>query len=92
MKKGYSMMSRHRYRCKMGLQSYKRMDIGYKLHLTSTAAIDEIMIPLTTAVTTANFPDNMMYIPLTSSSLSIFSLPYVMYIIADHGYDDKNLY
>jgi len=76
----------------MGLQSYKRMDIGYKLHLTSTAAIDEIMIPLTTAVTTANFPDNMMYIPLTSSSLSIFYLPYVMYIIADYWYDDKNLY
>ena len=73
MKKGYSTMSRHRYRCKMGLQSYKRWIFGYKLHLTSTAAIDEIMIPLTTAVTTANVPDNMMYIPLTFF-LFLFSL------------------
>ena len=32
-----------------------------------------------------------MYIPLTSSS-SVFSLPYVLYIIADPGYDDNNLY
>ena len=32
-----------------------------------------------------------MYIPLTSSS-SVFSLPYVLYMIADPGYDDKNLY
>ncbi len=33
-----------------------------------------------------------MYVPLTSSSLSVFSLPYVLYMIADPGYDDKNLY
>ncbi|MER5174564.1 MAG: transposase [Candidatus Nitrosocosmicus sp.] len=32
-----------------------------------------------------------MYIPLTSSS-SVFSLPYLLYMIADPGYDDKNLY
>jgi hypothetical protein len=32
-----------------------------------------------------------MYVPLTSSSL-VFSLPYVLYMIADPGYDDKNLY
>ena len=45
---------------------------------------------LTADVTTANVPDNRMYIPLTSSSL--FSLPYVLYMIANPGYDDKKLY
>ena len=64
---------------------------GYKLHLTCTTAIDEIVVPLTADVTTANVPDNKMYIPLTSSSL-IFSLPYLLYMIADPGYDDKKLY
>ncbi len=49
------------------------------------------MVPLTADVTTANVPDNRMYIPLTSSSL-VFSLPYVLYMVADPGYDDKNLY
>jgi hypothetical protein len=33
-----------------------------------------------------------MYVPLTSSSSSAFSLPYVLYMIADPGYDDKELY
>ena len=32
-----------------------------------------------------------MYIPLTSSS-AVFSLPYLLYMIADPGYDDKKLY
>lgn len=45
---------------------------------------------ITADVTTANVPDNRMYIPLTSSSL--FSLPYVLYMIADPGYDAKKLY
>ena len=46
---------------------------GYKLHLTcTTAAIGEIVVPLTAAdvTTTANVLDNKMYIPLTSSSSS----------------------
>src|SRR3954470_12134587 len=46
---------------------------------------------ITADVTTANVPDNRMYIPLTSSSL-IFSLPYLLYMVADPGYDDKKLY
>jgi Transposase DDE domain len=33
-----------------------------------------------------------MYIPLTSSSTLIFSLPSVLYTIADLGYDAKKLY
>jgi hypothetical protein len=49
------------------------------------------VVPLTAAdvTTTANVPDNKMYVPLTSSSSSVFSLPYVLYMIADPGYDDK---
>ncbi len=50
------------------------------------------MVPLTADVTTAaNVPDNKMYVPLTSSS-SVFSLPAVLYTIADPGYDAKKLY
>ena len=45
---------------------------GYKLHLTSTTG--KIVVPLTADVTTANVPDNKMYVSLTSSS-SLFSLP-----------------
>jgi hypothetical protein len=62
---------------------------GYKLHLTCTTG--ELVVPLTADITTANVPDNKMYVPLTSSS-SVFSLPYVLYMIADTGYDAKELY
>ena len=49
---------------------------GYKLHLTSltstsSTAGKEIIVPLTADVTTANVPDNKMYIPLTSSFFGI---------------------
>jgi hypothetical protein len=67
---------------------------GYKLHLTCTTG--KIIVPLTADVTTANIQDNLMYVPLTSSSSSssssAFSLPYLLYMIADPGYDDKGLY
>ena len=65
---------------------------GYKLHLTCTTVIYELVVHLTTEdVTTAtNVPDNRMYIPLTSSS--VFYLPFVLYKISDHGYDAKKLY
>jgi hypothetical protein len=49
------------------------------------------VISLTVDVTTTNDPDNRMYIPLTSSSF-IFSLPYLLYMIDDRGYDAKKLY
>ncbi len=72
-----------------GYSHTKGWVFGYKLHLTSTTG--DLVVPLTADVTTANVPDNKMYIPLTSSSL-VFSLPYVLYIIADPGYDAKKLY
>ena len=49
-------------------------------------------MPLTADVTTANVSDNKMYIPLTSSPFSVFSLPSLCYMVADPGYDDKKLY
>jgi hypothetical protein len=62
---------------------------GYKLHLTCTTG--KIIVPLTADVTTTNVPDNKMYAPLTSSSL-VFSLPSVLHMVADPGYDAKKLY
>ena len=66
---------------------------GYKLHLTSTTG--DLIVPLTADVTTANVPDNQMYVSLTShlySSSSVFSLSSTLYMVADPGYDDKKLY
>ena len=73
-----------------GYSHTKGWIFGYKLHLTCSTG--KIVVPLTADVTTANVPDNIMYIPLTSSPLLVFSLPYVLYMISDPGYDDKNLY
>jgi len=82
-----------------GYSHTKGWIFGYKLHLTSSTATTsvaaggkEIIVPLTADVTTANVPDNKMYIPLTSSSSSVFYLPSALYIIADPGYDAKKLY
>jgi Transposase DDE domain len=76
-----------------GYSHTKGWVFGYKLHLTSTTA-EDLVLPLTADVTTtANIPDNKMYIPLTSSySSSVFSLPSLRYMTADPGYDDKKLY
>ena len=73
-----------------GYSHTKGWVFGYKLHLTSTTG--KIVVPLTADITTANVQDNQMYVPLTSFSSSAFSLPSVLYMIADPGYDDKNLY
>ncbi len=51
----------------------------------------EIVVPLTAAdITTANIQDNQMYVTLTSAS--VFSLPSILYMISDPGYDNKKLY
>jgi len=88
MKKGVVPCSGIDTDAKWGYSHTKGWIFGYKLHLTSTTG--KIIVHLTADVTTANVPDNRMYIPLTSSSL--FSLPYLLYMIADPGYDDKKLY
>ena len=69
------------------------LDINYILHHQQQE--ERSIVPLTAedVTTTANVPDNKMYIPLTSSSSSsVFSLPFVCYMIADPGYDAKKLY
>ncbi len=74
-----------------GYSHTKKWVFGYKLHITSTTG--RVVVPLTADVTTANIPDNQMYVPLTSySSSAVFSLPSVLYMVADPGYDDKKLY
>jgi len=72
-----------------GYSHTKGWIFGYKLHLTSTTG--DLVVPLTADVTTANVPDNKMYVTLTSSS-GVFSLPSLRYMTADPGYDDKKLY
>ncbi len=74
-----------------GYSRTKGWIFGYKLHLTSTTG--EIIVPLTADVTTANVPDNKMYIPLTSPPPPpVFSLSSLRYMVADPEYDDKELY
>ena len=88
----YSILSWHRYRCKAGYSQFKGWVFRYKLHLIFTTRY--LVVPQTAAViTTANIPDNQMYVPLTFRSFSsVFSLPSVLYIADDLGYDDKKLY
>jgi len=73
-----------------GYSRTKGWVFGYKPHLTSTTG--DLVVPLTADVTTANVPDNKMYVTLTSFSPCVFSLPTLRYIVADPGYDDKELY
>ena len=74
-----------------GYSHTKGWVFGYKLHITSTTG--DLVLPLTAGVTTANVPDNRMYVSLTfPSSSSVFSLPSALYMVADQDYDDKNLY
>ena len=89
MKKGIVPHSGIDIGARCGYSHTKGWIFGYKLHLTSTSA-EDIIIPLTAAVTTANVPHNKMYVPLTSSSS--FSLPSALYRVADLRYDDKKLY
>ncbi len=89
MKKGIIPCSGINTDARWGYSHTKKWIFGYKLHLTCTTG--KIIVPLTADVTTANIQDNQMYVSLTSSS-SAFSLPSVLYMVADPGYDDKKLY
>ncbi len=92
MKKGIVPRSGIDTDARWGYSHTKGWIFGYKLHLTSTTA-GSLIVPLTADVTTANIPDNKMYVPLTSSSSSlVFSLPSLRYMAADPGYDAKKLY
>jgi len=89
MKKGVVPRSGIDTYARWGYSHTKGWVFGYKLHLTSSTA-GEIVVPLTADVTTANIPDNKMYVPLTSSS--VFPLSSLRYMVADPGYDAKELY
>ncbi len=90
MKKGVVPHSGIDTGARWGYSHTKGWIFGYKLHLTCTAG--ELVVPLTADVTTANVQDNKMYIPLTSSSSLVFHLSSLRYMVADPGYDDKELY
>jgi hypothetical protein len=95
MKKGIIPCSGIDTDARWGYSHTKGWLFGYKLHLTCTTG--DLIVPLTADVTTANIQDNQMFVTLVSSSSSsssslVFSLPSLLYMIADPGYDDKKLY
>ena len=71
-----------------GYSHTKGWIFGYKLDLTCITG--ELVVHLSADITTANVQDNQMYVPLISSF--VFSLPFVLYVIADPGYNAKKLY
>jgi hypothetical protein len=75
---------------KWGYSHTKDGYLDINQHLTSTTG--SLIVPFTADITTANVADNNMYVPLTSSSSSIFSLPIIHHMVADPGYDNKELY
>ena len=79
MKKGIVPRSGIDIDTRWGYSRTKGWVFGYKLHLASTTA-GALVVPLTADVTTANIPDNKMYVPLISSSFFIFSF-YHLYVI-----------
>ena len=62
---------------------------GYKLLLISSTG--SIVEPLTADFTTANIPDNQMYSILTAS-LPFAIIRRTLYMSANPGYDDHELY
>jgi len=65
---------------------------GYKLHIVSSSD-SPVIVPLSADVTPANIPDNQVYPYLTSSNcLSSEIIKKVHYMVADPGYDDRDLY
>jgi hypothetical protein len=62
---------------------------GYKLYMV--ASTGSIIVPLAADFTTANIPDNQMYSILTAS-LPFTMIKRTLYISADPGYDDHELY
>ena len=53
---------------------------------------DSIIVPLSADFTTANIPDNQMYSILITASLPFTIIKRTLYMSADPGYDDHELY
>ena len=64
MKKGVVPRSGIDTDARWGYSHTRGWIFGYKLHLTSTTAVGNLVVPLTADVTTANVPDNQMYVAL----------------------------
>ena len=73
-----------------GFSHTKRWIFGYKLHLISSTG-GSIIVPLAADFTTANIPDNQMYSILTAS-IPFRIIKRILYMSADPGYDDHELY
>ena len=72
-----------------GFSHTKGWIFGYKLHLISSTS--SIIVPLSADFTTANIPDNQMYSILTAS-IPFTIIRRTLYMSADPGYDDHELY
>ncbi|HSL13006.1 MAG TPA: transposase [Nitrososphaeraceae archaeon] len=72
-----------------GFSHTKGWIFGYKLHMV--ASTGSIIVPLAADFTTANIPDNQMYNVL-AASLPIAIIKKMLYMSADPGYDDHELY
>ena len=73
-----------------GFSHTKGWIFGYKLHLISSTLVP-LSVPLAADFTTANIPDNQMYSILTAS-LPVTIIRRTLYMSADPGYDDHELY
>ena len=73
-----------------GFSQTKGWIFGYKLHLISSTG--SIVVPLTADFTTANIPDNQMSSILITASLPVTIIKKTLYMSADPGYDDHELY
>ena len=73
----------------VGFSHTKGWIFGYKLHLISSTG--SIIVPLAADFTTANIPDNQIYSILTAS-LPFTIIRRTLYMSADPGYDDHELY
>jgi len=73
-----------------GFSHTKGWIFGYKLHMISST-IGSIIVPLAADFTTDNIPDNQMYSTLTAS-LPVTIIKRILFMSADPGYDDHELY
>jgi hypothetical protein len=72
-----------------GFSHTKGWIFGYKLHMV--ASTGSIIVPLAADFTTANIPDNQIYSILTAS-LPVTIIRRTLFMSADPGYDDHELY
>ena len=72
-----------------GFSHTKGWIFGYKLHLISSTG--SVIVPLSADFTTANIPDNQIY-SILAASLPVTIIKRTLFMSADPGYDDLELY